>query len=73
MRRVMTADVGVHRSEASLLRAAAELLRRARDEWQGIGAPYETAQARLLLGLAFRRAGECHSRTRLRHHLHGSE
>ena len=41
--------------------AAAELLRRARDEWQGIGAPYETAQARLLLGLAFRRAGDEHA------------
>ena len=42
-------------------RAAAELLRQARDEWQGIGAPYETAQARLLLGLAFRRAGDEHA------------
>ncbi len=41
--------------------AAAELLRQARDEWQGIGAPYETAQARLLLGLAFRRAGDEHA------------
>jgi class 3 adenylate cyclase len=34
---------------------AARLLKQARDEWQEVGAPYETAQARMLLGLAFRR------------------
>jgi class 3 adenylate cyclase len=42
---------------------AARCLRRARDEWQGIGAPYETAQARLLLGIAFRRQGDDHAAT----------
>jgi class 3 adenylate cyclase len=38
--------------------SAIRCLRRARDEWQGIGAPYETAQARLALGRAFRREGD---------------
>ena len=38
--------------------SAARCLRRARDEWQQVGAPYETAQARLLLGLAYRREGD---------------
>jgi class 3 adenylate cyclase len=33
-------------------------LRRVRDEWQQIGAPYEVAQARLLLGIAFRGQGD---------------
>jgi len=36
-------------------------LRRARDEWKEVGAPYETAQARVLLGVAFRRAGDEHA------------
>jgi class 3 adenylate cyclase len=44
--------------------AAASLhLRRARDEWQEIGAPYETAQARMLLGIAFRHQGDEHGAT----------
>jgi class 3 adenylate cyclase len=43
--------------------AAAQSLRRARDEWQEIGAPYETAQARMLLGSAFRRGGDEHAAT----------
>jgi class 3 adenylate cyclase len=38
-------------------------LRRARDEWQEIGAPYETAQARMLLGMAFRQQGDEHAAT----------
>lgn len=38
-------------------------LRRARDEWKGVGAPYETAQARMLLGIAFRRHGDEHAAT----------
>jgi class 3 adenylate cyclase len=38
-------------------------LRRARDEWQRVGAPYETAQARMLLGIAFRREGDEHAAT----------
>jgi class 3 adenylate cyclase len=43
--------------------AAARELGRARDEWQEIGAPYETAQARLLLGIAFRGQGDEHAAT----------
>jgi class 3 adenylate cyclase len=42
---------------------AARCLQRARDEWQQVGAPYETAQARTLLGLAFRRHGDEHAAT----------
>jgi class 3 adenylate cyclase len=38
-------------------------LRRARDEWREVGAPFETAQSRLLLGVAFRRRGEEHAAT----------
>jgi class 3 adenylate cyclase len=38
-------------------------LQRARDEWKVVGAPYETAQARMLLGLAFRRQGDEHAAT----------
>ena len=38
-------------------------LRRARDEWQEIGAPYETAQGRMLLGIAFRHQGDEHAAT----------
>ena len=34
---------------------AADCLKRARDEWQQVGAPYEVALARMFLGLAFRR------------------
>jgi class 3 adenylate cyclase len=37
---------------------AARCLKRSRDEWQKVGAPYETAQSRTLLGLAFRREGD---------------
>ena len=42
---------------------AASRLRQARDEWNEVGAPYETAQARLLLALAFRRQGDEHGAT----------
>ncbi len=42
---------------------AARCLRRARDGWQGVGAPYETAHARMLLGIALRRQGDEHAAT----------
>jgi class 3 adenylate cyclase len=42
---------------------AAGDLGRARDGWQQIGAPYETAHARLLLGIAFRHQGDEHAAT----------
>lgn len=37
---------------------AARSLRHARQEWQRVGAPYETAQSRALLGVAYRRMGD---------------
>jgi class 3 adenylate cyclase len=37
---------------------AAAALRAARDTWNKVGAPYETAQARVLLGLAYRCDGD---------------
>jgi class 3 adenylate cyclase len=43
--------------------SAAKCLTRARDEWQQVGAPYETAQARMSLGIAFRRQGDEHAAT----------
>jgi class 3 adenylate cyclase len=42
---------------------ATRCLQRARDEWQQVGAPYETAQARMLLGIGFRRHGDEHAAT----------
>jgi class 3 adenylate cyclase len=63
-RRTAAFDAIVHFARGQIALAeggtplAARLLRRARDEWQGIGAPYETAHARLLLGVAYRRAGD---------------
>ena len=42
---------------------AARCLQRSRDEWQRVGAPYETAEARMLLGIAFRRRGDKHAAT----------
>jgi class 3 adenylate cyclase len=38
--------------------SATKNLRRARDDWQKVGAPYETAQARTLLGIAYRRKSD---------------
>src|SRR5918999_834435 len=60
-RRAPAFDAAVHLASGQIKLAeadpdgAARCLRRARDEWQQIGAPYETAQARMLLALAFRR------------------
>ncbi len=42
---------------------AIRCLQRARDGWQEVGAPYETAHARMLLGIAFRRRGDEHAAT----------
>jgi class 3 adenylate cyclase len=38
-------------------------LKHARDEWQGVGAPYETARARMFLGTAYLRSGDEHAAT----------
>jgi class 3 adenylate cyclase len=43
--------------------AAVESLRRARAEWERVGAPYEIAQTRMLLGIAYRRSGDEHAAT----------
>jgi class 3 adenylate cyclase len=37
---------------------AAQALRAARETWEKVGAPYETAQARMLMGLAYRGEGD---------------
>jgi class 3 adenylate cyclase len=42
------------------LEAATKCLRRSRDGWKRVGAPYEVALARLQLGVAYRRAGDEH-------------
>jgi class 3 adenylate cyclase len=68
-RRTPAFDATVHLASGQIKLAerdwteAARSLRRARDEWQRIGAPYETAQARMLLGIAFRREGDEHAAT----------
>jgi class 3 adenylate cyclase len=42
---------------------AVRRLGQGRDQWREVGAPFETAQARLLLGLALRRRGDEHAAT----------
>jgi class 3 adenylate cyclase len=68
-RRAPAFDATVHFASGQINLAEGETdgavscLRRARDEWHRVGAPYETAQARMLLGLAFRRQGDEHAAT----------
>jgi class 3 adenylate cyclase len=68
-RRAPAFDASVHLAAGQIKLAegdaeeAALCLQRARDEWQRVGAPYETAQARMLLGIAFRRQGDEHAAT----------
>jgi class 3 adenylate cyclase len=52
----------IHLAEKDWVEAA-NRLRRGREEWKRVGAPYETAQARMLLGLALRRRGDEHGAT----------
>ena len=40
---------------------AVSRLRLARDDWREVGAPFESAQSRVLLGVVFRRRGEEHA------------
>jgi class 3 adenylate cyclase len=60
-RRAPAFDATVHLARGQIalfegeLDTAARSLRKARDEWKQISAPYETAQARMLLGIAYRR------------------
>jgi class 3 adenylate cyclase len=68
-RRTLAFDATLHVARGRIALAekdtptAMQSLRRARNEWQEVGAPYETAQARMLLGLAFRRGGDEHAAT----------
>ncbi|HET7855585.1 MAG TPA: adenylate/guanylate cyclase domain-containing protein [Gaiellaceae bacterium] len=68
-RRAAAFDATVHFTSGRIKLAegdwdgAARCLRRARDEWKGVGAPYETAHARTLLGIALRRQGDEHAAT----------
>ena len=63
-RRTVAFDATLHFAEGRIKLAekdwdaAARMLQLARDEWQNVGAPYETAEARLALGIAFRRIGD---------------
>jgi class 3 adenylate cyclase len=66
-RRAPAFDASVHVASGRIALAegdtdeAIRLLRHARDEWREVGAPFETAQARVLLGVAFRRRGDEHA------------
>jgi class 3 adenylate cyclase len=68
-RRAAAFDATVHYARGQIELAekdwsgAAQSLQRARDEWKGVGAPYETARARMLLGIAYRRLGDEHGGT----------
>jgi class 3 adenylate cyclase/tetratricopeptide (TPR) repeat protein len=68
-RRAPAFDAAVHMAAGRIKLAegdnlgAAQALGRARDAWQEVGAPYETAEARMLLGVAFRRQVDEHAAT----------
>lgn len=68
-RRAPAFDATVHVSFGRIKLAEADpegaerCLRRAGAEWHEVGAPYETAQARMLLGIAFRRQRDEHAAT----------
>ncbi len=68
-RRAAAFDAMLHFSRGQILLAdkdwdgAITALKHARDEWQGIGAPYEAARVRAALGTAYRRAGDEHGST----------
>jgi class 3 adenylate cyclase len=49
----------IHLAEKDFEGAVASL-QKARDAWREVGAPYETAQARMLLGVAYRGRGDQH-------------
>jgi class 3 adenylate cyclase len=66
-KRAVAFDATVHLARGQILLAekdwgsAVAALRQARDEWQEVGAPYETARARMLLGTAYVRSGDEHT------------
>ncbi len=68
-RRAAAFDATIHFARGQILSAEKDWpaaiveLQRARDGWQGVGAPYETARARMLLGVAYTRSGDEHAGT----------
>lgn len=68
-RRAAAFDATIHFARGQILSAekdwptAISELQQARDAWQGVGAPYETARARTLLGIAYTRSGDEHAGT----------
>ena len=68
-RRAAAFDATVHLSRGQILLAekdwagAIAALKHARNEWQSVGAPYETARVRAVLGTAYRRSGDEHGST----------
>ncbi len=68
-RRTRAFDGAVHIADGRIKLAekdyagATDSLKRARDAWREVGAPYETAQSRMLLGIAYRGRGDDHSGT----------
>jgi len=68
-RRAPAFDATVHVAQGQIQLAekdwdgARVSLQQGMDGWHGVGAPYETARARLLLGTAYKRAGEEHAGT----------
>jgi class 3 adenylate cyclase len=68
-RRAAAFDANVHFARGQILFAerdwsgAIAALKHAREEWKGVGAPYETARVRAALGAAYRRSGDEHGST----------
>ncbi len=66
-RRAAAFDATIHFARGQIKLAekdwpgAVAALQHARDAWQGVGAPYETARARMLLGTAYTRSGDVHA------------
>ncbi len=66
-RRTPAFDATIHFARGQILlaekdwEAAVPVLQHARSEWQKVGAPYETARARTLLGGAYARTGDAHA------------
>jgi class 3 adenylate cyclase len=66
-RRAAAFDATIHFARGQILVAekdwdgAAAALQHAKSEWQKVGAPYETARARMLLGTAYGRTGDEHA------------
>ena len=66
-RRAVAFDATIHVARGRIALAdkdwasAVASLQRGRDAWKEVGAPYDTAQARMLLALAYRRSGDEHA------------